>query len=128
MIALPFYEYKCSTCGESFDLMQSMSEDALERCKAAFCARTDGKRKGNGRIKRQLFAPAIHFKGTGFHNTDYASKRRGGGDDGDAGKKNGDTSDSKDTAASKDSGSSSSDSGGSKDSGSSKKTVGLDKV
>mgnify|MGYP001829112315 CR=1 FL=1 len=128
MIALPFYEYKCSTCGESFELMQSMSEDPLERCKAAFCERTDGKRKGNGRIKRQLFAPAIHFKGTGFHNTDYASKRRGGGDDGgDAAKKSG--GESSDSGGSKDSGSSSSsDSGGSKDSGSSKKTVGLDKV
>ena len=26
---------------------------------------------------RVLFAPAIHFKGSGFHNTDYGCKRRG---------------------------------------------------
>jgi hypothetical protein len=33
-------------------------------------------------VQKVLFAPAIHFKGTGFHNTDYHSKRRPGGDEG----------------------------------------------
>jgi predicted nucleic acid-binding Zn ribbon protein len=35
-----------------------------------------------GPVERVLFAPAIHFKGTGFYNTDYGRKRHG--KDGDA--------------------------------------------
>ena len=27
-------------------------------------------------VQRVLHAPAIHFKGKGFHNTDYGTKRR----------------------------------------------------
>ena len=72
-----------------------------------------------------LFAPAIHFKGTGFHNTDYSSKRRGAsGDDGGSG--SGGTAGTSGNGA----GASTSDSAPAapaKDSGS-KKTVGLDKV
>ena len=102
-----------------------MSDDALERCKAAFCARTDGKRKGNGRIARQLFAPAIHFKGTGFHNTDYGTKRRSGSDDGDSSSKKDDSGGS---SGSDGSNGSSSDSKSSKSDSGSSKTVGLDSV
>ncbi len=36
-----------------------------------------------GEVQRVLFAPAIHFKGSGFHNTDYGTKRRPVGGDGD---------------------------------------------
>jgi putative FmdB family regulatory protein len=116
---VPFYEYKCSTCGKTFEVMQSMSDEPLTHCTGQTCVRDDGKRRGRGRISRVLHAPAIHFKGSGVHNTDYGSRRRGGGDD--SGGSGGDTksgdSDSGGTS------SSSSDSGS--DSG---KTVGLDKV
>jgi predicted nucleic acid-binding Zn ribbon protein len=61
--------------------MQSMSDDALTTCAPEFCVSDNGHEKGAGVVTRVLFAPAIHFKGTGFHNTDYGSKRRGGGDD-----------------------------------------------
>ena len=109
---MPFYEYRCSTCGKTFEVLQSMSDDPLTACTGQTCVRDDGKRRGRGKIARVLHAPAIHFKGSGFHNTDYGSNRRGGadGDSGSGSDKKPDTSSSP-----------------SKDSGSSK-TVGLDKV
>ena len=112
---MPIYEYECSTCGQTLEVMQGMDEDALTVCTGAICVRADGKRKGRGRLQRVLFAPAIHFKGSGFHNTDYGSKRRGGDGGGDSGG---------------DSGGEKKDSGGEKksDSGSSGKTVGLNDV
>lgn len=110
---MPTYEYECTTCGQTLEVMQGMDEDALTTCTGAICERRDGKRKGRGRLQRVLFAPAIHFKGSGFHNTDYGSKRRGN-DGGDSG---GDSGAKKDSGGDKKS-----------DSGSSGKTVGLNDV
>lgn len=110
---MPFYEYRC-TKGHTFEVRQSMSDEPLKKCEVC-----------GAKASRVLFAPAIHFKGTGFHNTDYSSKRRSAsGDDGssstpastDAGSSNG-ASTSSDSAAAP-----------AKESSSSKKTVGLDKV
>ncbi len=110
---MPFYEYRCVK-GHTFEVRQSMSDEPLETCEVC-----------GAEASRVLFAPAIHFKGSGFHNTDYGSKRRTGGDDGGGG------------AAAPDGGSNGA-SGGSdagtaaskpaESSGGSKKTVGLDKV
>jgi predicted nucleic acid-binding Zn ribbon protein len=78
-------------------------------------------------VTRVLFAPAIHFKGSGFHNTDYGTKRRGAGDDsGGAGPGSGDASSnggagSERRAADKPAAATAGSSGGTK-------TVGLDKV
>jgi putative FmdB family regulatory protein len=67
---VPIYEYRCNDCGHQFEVSQRMSDDPLTECEVC-----------GGRVSKVLFAPAIHFKGTGFHNTDYGSKRRGAGDD-----------------------------------------------
>ena len=128
---MPTYEYRCATCGKHFERMQSMSDDALTTCAPEFCVSDNGHEKGAGVVTRVLFAPAIHFKGTGFHNTDYGRKSRPGedGGSGDGAKKSDGATDggSKDAGGSKD--------GGSKEkaapagsSSSSGKTVGLDKV
>ena len=63
---MPIYEYQCEN-GHVFDVMQKMAEEALTECIecGAPCARV-------------LTAPAVHFKGSGFYNTDYG-KRKGGG-------------------------------------------------
>lgn len=110
---MPFYEYRCVK-GHTFEVMQRMSDEPLTACEVC-----------GAEASRVLFAPAIHFKGTGFHNTDYGSRRRGtGGDDGSSGGGTGDGGSSNGSAAStspsgSDAGSSSSSSG---------KTVGLDKI
>jgi putative FmdB family regulatory protein len=67
---VPIYEYRCNDCGHQFEVSQRMSDDPISECEVC-----------GGQVTKVLFAPAIHFKGTGFHNTDYRSKRRGGGDD-----------------------------------------------
>lgn len=61
---MPIYEYRCDK-GHTFEVLQRMSDDALERCEV--CAAP---------AARVLHAPAVHFKGSGFYNTDYGTKKR----------------------------------------------------
>jgi putative FmdB family regulatory protein len=91
---VPIYEYKCDN-GHVFDVMQKMAEEPLTECVEC-----------GAPAVRVLTAPAVHFKGSGFYNTDYG-KRKGGGSNGSSGE--GSSSESK----------SDSDSSGSSDSGSS---------
>lgn len=69
---MPIYVYRCRDCDHHFEVTQSMSDDPVTVCEAC-----------GGHVERVLFAPAIHFKGSGFHNTDYGTKRRPVGGDGD---------------------------------------------
>ncbi len=97
---MPIYEYKCDN-GHVFDVMQKMADEPLTECVEC-----------GAPAQRQLTAPAVHFKGSGFYNTDYG-KRKGGGSNGSSGE--GSSSDSK-SSSSSDSGSSSSGSGSGSDS------------
>lgn len=110
---MPLYEYRCTECGHHFEVVHRMSADPITECEVC-----------GGPVERVLHAPAIHFKGSGFHNTDYGTKRRPAGGDGD-GASGGDGA-----PGSGDSGSGGSDANSSSgDSGSgSSKTVGLDTV
>jgi len=61
---MPLYEYKCSRCGKTFEILQKFSDDPLthhDQC--------------GGEVERLLSPPALQFKGTGWYVTDYA---RGG--------------------------------------------------
>jgi putative FmdB family regulatory protein len=60
---MPIYAYRCQK-GHNFELLQNMSEDSLDRC--IHC---------QAPAERVLFPPAIHFKGSGFYNTDYKNKK-----------------------------------------------------
>src|SRR5436309_9154368 len=63
---MPIYEYRCEN-GHDFEIMQRMSDDALSACVEC------------GAPVQRVFHPvAIHFKGSGFYNTDYGKRRRGG--------------------------------------------------
>lgn len=81
---MPTYEYACRSCGHTFEVVQSMADDAL-----TVCPRCEGE-------LRKVFAPpAIAFKGSGFYATDHGRKARpkepaDGGTSGDAGEKAGD--------------------------------------
>lgn len=61
---MPVYEYKCEK-GHQFEVIQRMAEDALTKCEEC-----------GAPAERILFAPSIHFKGKGFYNTDYGTKKR----------------------------------------------------
>jgi putative FmdB family regulatory protein len=60
---MPIYEYKC-TNGHVFDVIQKMSDDPLTECQDC-----------GAPAERVLHPVAIHFKGSGFHTTDYGKKK-----------------------------------------------------
>lgn len=69
---MPTYEYTCSKCGHTFDVYQSIADEALTVCPKDSCPR---KTWGKGKIKRSIGAGAgIIFKGSGFYITDYRSE------------------------------------------------------
>ena len=82
---MPIYEYRRQD-GTTFEVMQKFSDDAL----------TTDPETGEP-VERVFRPPAIHFKGSGFHNTDYGTRKR-----------------NREKASSSDSSSSSSDGGSSK--------------
>jgi putative FmdB family regulatory protein len=92
---VPIYEYKCDN-GHVFDVMQKMAEEPLSECVEC-----------GAPAHRVLTAPAVHFKGSGFYNTDYG-KRKGGGSNGSGSEGSSSESKSSDSSSSSDSGSSSS--------------------
>ncbi|MDO8209811.1 FmdB family zinc ribbon protein [Conexibacter sp. CPCC 206217] len=61
---MPIYEYRCEN-GHNFDAIQRMADDPLTRCEVC-----------GAPVQRVLHAPAVHFKGSGFYNTDYGTKKR----------------------------------------------------
>ena len=61
---MPTYEYRC-TKGHTFELLQPIHDDAIDKCQVC-----------GAPAQRVLFAPAVHFKGSGFYNTDYGTKKR----------------------------------------------------
>ncbi len=76
---MPIYEYKC-TNGHVFDVIQKFSDEALTACQEC-----------GAPAVRVLHSPAIHFKGSGFHNTDYKTKRGGNGASSEGSKDSGDS-------------------------------------
>jgi putative FmdB family regulatory protein len=113
---MPTYRYRCTECGEEFELWQSIKDDAI-RTHDAGCG---------GEVLKVLTPAGIVLKGSGFYKTDSRSadskrkssgdtkskdtKDRGGDSGGDGGKDGG-----------KDGGGGSSDQKSSSDSGSDRK-------
>ena len=123
-VHVPTYVYRCDN-GHQFEVFQSITAEPVSECEECGAPAT-----------RLLFAPAIHFKGKGFHNTDYGTKRRPVGGDGDGGGSSsggdsgaGASGDLGGASSGGDAGgSSTSTSSSSSSSGSSGKTIGLDKA
>lgn len=79
---MPIYEYKCEN-SHVFDVIQKMTDEPLHECQEC-----------GAPAARVLSAPAIHFKGSGFHNTDYGTKRSGGNGGSEGGESGSDSSSS----------------------------------
>jgi putative FmdB family regulatory protein len=62
-VVMPTYEYECKSCGYSFDVFQSMSDEPLTSCPQC------------GKELRRLIngGSGIIFKGSGFYVTDRKS-------------------------------------------------------
>ena len=61
---MPIYEYRRPD-GTTFDVMQSFSDPPLSVDPDT-----------GAPVERVLHAPALHFKGKGFYNTDYGTRNR----------------------------------------------------
>ncbi|TKB82846.1 MAG: zinc ribbon domain-containing protein [Nitrospira sp.] len=62
---VPIYEYLCHDCSYTFELKQSMKDEAVATC--AKCGKS---------VSRIISAPAIMFKGSGWYITDYSDKMK----------------------------------------------------
>jgi putative FmdB family regulatory protein len=93
---MPIYEYRCDR-GHLFEVMQRMVDDPLESCSTC------------GAPVQRVFHPvAVHFKGSGFYNTDYGKKKKGGS--AESGSSDSSSSDKGDSKKKKESSGSASDS------------------
>jgi putative FmdB family regulatory protein len=80
---MPIYEYRCDK-GHTFEVMQRMSDDPITKCQVC------------GAPVHRVFHPvAVHFKGSGFYNTDYGKQKRAGGGGGDESSNSSSNNDSK---------------------------------
>jgi putative FmdB family regulatory protein len=61
---MPLYEYKCSGCGKTFEVIQKFSDEPLKTHPEC-----------GGPAERLLSAPALQFKGSGWYVTDYARSK-----------------------------------------------------
>jgi putative FmdB family regulatory protein len=61
---MPIYEYRCEN-GHLFEVMQKITEDPVTTCETC-----------NAPVQRVFHPIAVHFKGSGFYNTDYGTSRR----------------------------------------------------
>jgi putative FmdB family regulatory protein len=62
--AVPIYEYRCEN-GHLFEVMQRITDDPVTACEVC------------GAPVQRVFHPiAVHFKGSGFYNTDYGTAKR----------------------------------------------------
>jgi putative FmdB family regulatory protein len=62
---MPIYEYRCER-GHTFEVMQRMTDDPLVSCSTC-----------EAPVQRVFHPVAVHFKGSGFYNTDYGKKKGG---------------------------------------------------
>src|SRR4051795_7833137 len=61
---MPIYEFRCEN-GHLFEVMQRISDPPITVCETC------------GAPVTRVFHPiAVHFKGSGFYNTDYGTARR----------------------------------------------------
>jgi len=84
---MPLYEYKCESCGKTFEIIQKFSDTPLEvhdEC--------------GGKVIRLISPSALQFKGSGWYVNDYARSGNGQGKE----NKDKDSKGSKDSKDSKD--------------------------
>lgn len=60
---MPTYEYACSTCDQTHEVQQSMSDPTLTECPVC----------GQATVRKLFSGVGVHFKGSGFYRTDSRS-------------------------------------------------------
>ena len=59
---MPTYSYRCTECGNAFDIKQSFTDDSLTECPVC-----------GGKLRKVFSSVGIVFKGSGFYRTDSRS-------------------------------------------------------
>ncbi|WP_152232010.1 FmdB family zinc ribbon protein [Georgenia ruanii] len=59
---MPTYSYRCTVCGNEFDIKQSFSDEALTVCDQC-----------GGALRKLFSSVGVVFKGSGFYRTDSRS-------------------------------------------------------
>ncbi len=59
---MPTYQYQCTECGDTLEVQQSFTDDALTVCPEC-----------NGRLRKVFNAVGVVFKGSGFYRNDSRS-------------------------------------------------------
>lgn len=62
---MPIYEYRCTSCGRTVELLQRFDEPPATEC--SHC---------HGSLEKLFSAPSFQFKGSGWYVNDYG---KGGG-------------------------------------------------
>jgi len=62
---MPIYEYQCTECGHSEEVLQKFSDPPLAEC--PHC---------KGGMRKLMSMNSFHLKGSGWYVTDYASKNK----------------------------------------------------
>lgn len=65
-IAVPIYEYTCSTCNHSLEKLQKMSDAPLRDCPEC----------GKSTLEKQVSAAGFRLKGAGWYETDFKSSNK----------------------------------------------------
>jgi putative FmdB family regulatory protein len=105
---MPTYEYRCDN-GHTFEVIQRMTDDPIDKCEVC-----------SAPVQRVFHPVAVHFKGSGFYNTDYGKRKRGSAASGSSESSDSGSSSSSDSSEKK--ADKKSDAGSSKSSDSSAKT------
>jgi putative FmdB family regulatory protein len=79
---MPTYSYRCTECGEAFDIQQAFTDDTLTVCPNC-----------GGQLRKLFNTVGVTFNGSGFYRTDSRAKPASEGGGGSA------SSDSSGTAA-----------------------------
>ena len=61
---MPIYEYRCRKCNREFEVVQSISDPELKRCR--FC---------KGPVTKLMSVSSFHLKGSGWYVTDYGGRQ-----------------------------------------------------
>jgi putative FmdB family regulatory protein len=61
---MPIYEYRCEN-GHLFEVLQKITDDPVTACETC-----------EAPVQRVFHPVAVHFKGSGFYNTDYGTAKR----------------------------------------------------
>lgn len=101
---MPIYEYSCSSCEKTIDVLQKVSDPAPEKCESC------GK---EGTLSRLVSKTSFVLKGGGWYSDLYSSTKKDNKSGGDSGSSSGSGSGSSSSSSSSSSGTTSGSSSGS---------------